>query len=233
MTLTTAFTDPEELERVSFERHSARLRTATPGIIDAVHANGTVDVQPAIMQVTTLDGQRSDEPLSVLTGVPTIFAYYAQTLGLSITLPMRPGDEGLLIVADRSIDNWQVASGVQAAAEPVSPRHHNLTDALFLPGAVSEPNAIAAVSSEAIEIRNRDASTCVSVSDSRIVLQVGGSTITVTDGAITLSAGGSTVALGDAVSIQATSLTHNAKNIGDTHAHADVTPGDGQTGAPV
>lgn len=111
MTLTTANTASEELERIAFDRQTARLRTATPGIITAVHPNGTVDVQPAIMQVTTLDGVRSDEPLSVLTGVPTIFTYYAQTLGLSITLPMQAGDEGLLIVADRSIDNWQVAGG--------------------------------------------------------------------------------------------------------------------------
>ena len=86
MTLTTANTAPEELERIAFDRQTARLRTATPGIITAVHPNGTVDVQPAIMQVTTLDGVRSDEPLSVLTGVPTIFTYYAQTLGLSIIL---------------------------------------------------------------------------------------------------------------------------------------------------
>lgn len=233
MTLTTANTAPEELERISFDRQSARLRTATPGIIAAVHANGTVDVQPAIMQVTTLDGERSDEPLSVLSGVPTIFAYYAQTLGLSITLPMQPGDEGLLIVADRSIDNWQVASGVQAAAEPVSPRHHNLTDALFLPGAISEPNAITGVSGDAIQIRNRGGTTNVSVRESEIVLQVGSSTITVSDGSIVLSAGGSSITLGAVVEVQSDGLTHNGKNIGDTHAHGNVTPGEGQTGAPV
>lgn len=80
MTLTTANTAPEELERIAFDRQTARLRTATPGIITAVHPNGTVDVQPAIMQVTTLDGVRTDEPLSVITGVPTIFTYYTQTL---------------------------------------------------------------------------------------------------------------------------------------------------------
>ena len=233
MTLATANTAPEELERIAFDRQSARLRTATPGILTAVHSNGTVDVQPAIMQVTTLDGVRSDEPLSVVTGVPTIFSYYAQTLGLSITLPMQAGDEGLLIVADRSIDHWQVASGVQAAAEPVSPRHHNLTDALFVPGAVSEPNAIANVSNDAIQIRNRDASTCVSLREDEIVLQVGSSTITVVDGLITLSAGGSTITLGDAVGIRSSTLTHNGKDIGDTHAHSGVTRGQDPTGTPL
>lgn len=233
MTLTTANTAPEELERIAFDRQTARLRTATPGIITAVHPNGTVDLQPAIMQVTTLDGVRSDEPLSVLTGVPTIFTYYTQTLGLSITLPMQAGDEGLLIVADRSIDNWQVAGGVQAAAEPVSPRHHNLTDALFVPGAISEPNAIAGVSADAIQIRNRDASTSLSLRESEIMLQVGSSTITVMDGVISLNAGGSTITLGSSVEIQSGGLSHNGKNIGDNHAHGNVTPGQGQTGVPV
>lgn len=233
MTLTTANTAPEELERIMFDRQSARLRTAIPGIVVGVHPNGTVDVQPAIMQRTTLDGQRSDEPLSVVSGVPTIFAYYAQTLGLSITLPLQAGDEGLLIVADRSIDNWQVAGGVQAAAEPVSPRHHNLTDALFLPGATSEPKAITSVSADAIQIRNADGTTSVSLREREVVLQVGSSTITVAKEAITLSAGGSTITLGATLALQSTVLTHNGKNIGDTHAHGDVTPGQGQTGVPV
>lgn len=233
MTLTTSNTGPQELERIAFDRQAAHLRTATPGIICAVHANGTVDVQPVIMQVTTLDGVRSDEPLSVLTGVPTVFTYYAQTLGMSITLPLQPGDEGLLIVADRSIDNWQVASGVQAVAEPVSPRHHNLTDALFIPGAISEPHAIAAVSTDAIQIRNRAATTSVSVRESEIVLQVGATAITVTDESITLKAGSTSITLGSAVEIQSSGLTHNGTSISDSHAHSGVTPGQGQSGAPV
>ncbi|WAT31821.1 Gp138 family membrane-puncturing spike protein [Pseudomonas sp. GXZC] len=233
MTLTTATTAPEERERIAFDRQSAHLRTATPGIVVAVHANGTVDVQPAIMQVTTLDGKRSDEALSVVSGVPTIFAYYAQTLGLSITLPIQAGDEGLLIVADRSIDNWQVAGGVQAAAEPVSPRHHNLTDGLFLPGAISEPKAISSVSADAIQIRNADGTTCVSVREREVVLQVGSAMLSVAEDTITLSAGGSTLTLGGAIELQSPALTHNGKHIGDTHAHGNVTPGQGQTGAPV
>jgi len=116
---------------------------------------------------------------------------------------------------------------VQAAAEPVSPRHHNLTDALFVPGAISEPNAIAGVSADAIQIRNRDASTSLSLRESEIVLQVGSSTIAVVDGLISLSAGGSAITLGGA------GLSHNGKNIGDSHAHGNVTPGQGQTGVPV
>ena len=233
MTLTTANTAPEELERIAFDRQTAHLRTAIPGIIAAVHPNGTVDVQPAIMQAITLEGERTDEPLSVLTGVPTIFSYYAKTLGLSITLPMQAGDEGLLIVADRSIDNWQVASGVQAAAEPVSPRHHNLTDALFLPGAISEPNAITNVSKDAIQIRSRDASTCVSVSADSVELKVGSSVLKVSGTAITLSASGSSFTLGEKIVMEGGELTHNEKNIGDTHAHMGVTPGQGQSGGPV
>ena len=122
---------------------------------------------------------------------------------------------------------------MQAAAEPVSPRHHNLTDALFVPGAISEPNAIAGVSADAIQIRNRDASTSLSLRESEIMLQVGSSTITVMDGVISLNAGGSTITLGSSVEIQSGGLSHNGKNIGDTHTHSGVTRGQDPTGAPL
>ena len=59
------------------------------------------------------------------------------------------------------------------------------------------------------------------------MLQVGSSTITVMDGVISLAAGGSTITLDGA------GLSHNGKNIGDNHAHGNVTPGQGQTGVPV
>ena len=65
------------------------------------------------------------------------------------------------------------------------------------------------------------------------MLQVGSSTITVTDGVISLNAGGSTITLGSSVEIQSGGLSHNGKNIGDNHAHGNVTPGQGQTGVPV
>lgn len=232
MTLTTAHTAEIEQARVAFDRQSAGLRTALPGIVQAVHANGTLDVQPAILQVITLDGVRRDVPLSVLSGVPTIFAYYAQTLGLSITLPLAPGDEGLLIVADRSIDYWQVASGLQSPSEPVSPRHHNLLDALFLPGAISEPKAIANVLNDGIQLRNRDASTHITLNEDRVLLQVGSSTLSLEDGAITLTAGGSTLRLAGDVQVQSSGLSHNGITVGDSHVHGGVTPGNGQTGPP-
>lgn len=232
MTLTTANTAESEQARIAFDRQSAGLRTAMPGIVQAVHANGTLDVQPAILQVTTLNGVRRDVPLSVLSGVPTIFAYYAQSLGLSITLPLAPGDEGLLIVADRSIDYWQVAGGVQAPVEPVSPRHHNLLDALFLPGAISEPKAISAVADDAIQLRNRDASTHITLGEDRVLLQVGSSILSVVEDFITLTAGGSTLRIGSAVEVQSSGLSHNGIHVGDSHAHGGVTPGNGQTGPP-
>lgn len=53
--------------------------------------------------------------------------------------------------------------------------------------------------------------------------------VSITSGgqAITIDAGGGGIALTSAT------LTHNGKNIGDTHEHSGVVPGGGDTGPPV
>ena len=58
---------------------------------------------------------------------------------------------------------------------------------------------------------------------SRIVLEAGGATITLEGGKVTIA--------GD-VQINGATLKHNAKNVGDTHTHRDVTPGPSNTGVP-
>src|SRR5690554_578689 len=48
-----------------------------------------------------------------------------------------------------------------------------------------------------------------------------------------VSSGGVTINAAGAVAINSPSLTHNGKNIGDTHAHSGVQSGPSNTGAPV
>lgn len=51
-------------------------------------------------------------------------------------------------------------------------------------------------------------------------------------GDLTLSAAG-TVKVQGVTTVTGSSLTHNGKNVGSTHAHSGVVPGGGNTGAPV
>lgn len=54
--------------------------------------------------------------------------------GYSIKLPIAVGDTGYLIFSDRSLDAWLAGGG--GIVDPQDARHHDLTDAIFVPGLV-------------------------------------------------------------------------------------------------
>ena len=60
---------------------------------------------------------------------------------------------------------------------------------------------------------------------------VGSSTLTITDGVVTLES--AEINLKGAVKIEGASVTHNGKNIGDTHIHGGVMAGPATTGVPA
>lgn len=68
--------------------------------------------------------------------------------------------------------------------------------------------------------------------DGTAVLHVAGA-LRVEAQTILLKAGGVTVTIGaGGVAIEGGTVTHNGKNIGDTHVHTNVEPGGGLSGAP-
>jgi hypothetical protein len=70
-------------------------------------------------------------------GVPVLFAGGASW---SIVGPLAEGDPGLLVICDRSTDEWRATGG--ATVEPQDPRRHNLTDGIFIPGLRSPAAAL-------------------------------------------------------------------------------------------
>jgi hypothetical protein len=82
-------------------------------------------------------------------------------------------------------------------------RKLDMQDALFIPGFRSKPNALASFANDGIRLRNEDASAYIWLTST-----------------------------GD-VEIVSNTLTHNGKNIGDTHTHSGVTSGGQASGPPV
>ncbi len=168
-------------------------RTALPGIIKKVtlknNALVSVDVQPVIQQfVASEDGQsNTTQSLPIIPGVPVVFPY-AQKLGLSLTLPIAIGDDCLLVFADRSIDLWQENGGIQAPIESTTPRTHDLTDAICIPGIINNITAIADYKTDAIEIRNKDRSFYIRLNDTIIEYKTTNATFTMDASSITLNA---------------------------------------------
>ncbi|EPK6164443.1 Gp138 family membrane-puncturing spike protein [Providencia stuartii] len=148
--------------------------------------------------------------------------------GFCITVPVREGDEGLVIFAERCIDGWYV-SGKQS--QPLDHRFHDLSDAFFLPQGSSQPNKIPNYSSDSLSLQTDDGSTFIRMQSGKIMIKgdiehQGNYQLT----GNALIKGNHSVN-GNSESSGGT-LKHNGKNIGDTHTHSGVQTGGGNTGGP-
>ncbi|AIN64438.1 TPA: Gp138 family membrane-puncturing spike protein [Providencia stuartii] len=148
--------------------------------------------------------------------------------GFCVTVPVREGDEGLVIFAERCIDGWYV-SGKQS--QPLDHRFHDLSDAFFLPQGSSQPNKIPNYSSDSLSLQTDDGSTFIRMQSGKIMIKgdiehQGNYQLT----GNALIKGNHSVN-GNSESSGGT-LKHNGKNIGDTHTHSGVQTGGGNTGGP-
>lgn len=175
MILTTDSDDAEAL-RVLIDRILMGVHTTQPGIVKALKASGDLlvcDIQPAIRQKETKNGVVEDVNAALLENVPLVLPY-AQNLGLSVTLPIGINDEVMVHFAERSLDVWQEFGGIQSVEEKTVPRHHDLSDAIAVPGIISKPYTIQEYSTDSIEIRNEDATVAVEVGQDSLNLRDGG-----------------------------------------------------------
>lgn len=75
--------------------------------------------------------EQGDTELPVITGVPVQWPSAAGGSSF-LHLPLAKGDPGMAIFCERSIDAWLQGQGQIVA--PDDPRHHHLSDAVFVPG---------------------------------------------------------------------------------------------------
>ncbi|HEJ7869716.1 TPA: phage baseplate assembly protein V [Serratia marcescens] len=231
----------------------SNLRVAQPGIIQSFDPGDetrapTCVVQPAVKGYESDDaGEKASLSLPLLVDVPVIFPRGG---GVTLTFPVKAGDECLLVFSDRCIDFWWQSGGVQ---EPVDGRMHDLSDAFAIVGLQSCARKIANISTSAAQLRTDDGAAFIE-------LDPGSHAVTVTTpGKLTASAQGGTeinspeIVLNGNVTINgnlsqgmgdgggtATMLgpvnVTNDVNAGgislQTHKHGGVETGGGQTGGP-
>lgn len=185
----------------------ARLWTALPGIVDSFDADRLVcNVQTTIL-INARDPQGNIQALRIptLLDCPVVFPSGG---GVSLTFPLQVGDEVLVIFASRCIDSWWQLSGVQGQAVM---RMHDLSDGFVIPGPRSQPNKYTASTTE-VQLRTDDGTTLIGINPTTKAMRL-------------VAPGG--------IAITSPTLTHNGKNIGDTHVHSGVTIGVNNSGAPV
>ncbi len=92
------------------------------------HSLQKADVKPLLKKRYKSTGETE---LPVVTSVPVQWPAAANKTAY-LHLPLKPGDIGMLIFCERSIDAW--LSGTGQIVVPSDPRHHNLSDGIFIPG---------------------------------------------------------------------------------------------------
>jgi len=86
--------------------------------------------------------------LPILVDVPIVLP---SVQGFHITMPIKKGDEVMVMFADRCIDAWFANGGIQKQSEH---RVHHIADGVAIIGINSKPNVITNYDSENMTIRN-------------------------------------------------------------------------------
>ena len=116
--------------RSAIDARLVDVHTSIPGRIEAYDpATQTADVRPQFKRVMRrADGTRVAEDLPVIPCVPV---QWPRGGGFAMTMPLRPGDFGTIILNEYSIDRWR-SQGQQV--DPADERRHGLSGAIFVPG---------------------------------------------------------------------------------------------------
>lgn len=153
------FSLPATIQK-GIEERLKDLHTAMPGIIESFDpVNQIASVQPAIQRVfiTREENKTILTPsnLPILINVPVQFPRGG---GFSLTMPVKKGDECLLIFSERPIDDWHSSGQVK---RPSARRFHHLSDATALVGISSVPNKIPNYDPNNMELKKDDGSVSI------------------------------------------------------------------------
>lgn len=167
-TLTSRLGNPTDHLTALQKAIMSNLRVAMPGVIasfDSVKQTASVDVtiydrvMPGLPGgISTYSPVTGDVKIPTLLDVPVVIP---QGGGFALTIPIKIGDECLVVFSDMCINEWFDAGGINNVQQVL--RRHDLSDAICIPGPSSQPNVIMAYQTSALEMRTKAGDVKVSV----------------------------------------------------------------------
>lgn len=128
------------------------LRCASPAYLveDIDPTTQTCTVQIAIQERTrTLLGPKWVSIVPIIK-VPVVMPRGG---GYAVTLPLKKGDEGLLVFCDTCFDLWWTRGAVAGPQQQLEVHRHDVHDCGFQPGMWSQPNVLSNYSTSSIQVR--------------------------------------------------------------------------------
>lgn len=210
--------DSEETLRIAFDGRLSKVWTSIPCKVISINwAEMTISAQPMIQGVVEDEsGNTTYVNLPILGDVPIIFQSAG---GFTITLPIKIGDECLIMLASRCIDAWWQSGTISV---PMESRMHDLSDGFALIGPKSLPNVISNISQTGLQIRKDDGTSYIEMANDGKIKLVSSLEIDVTGN---MKVTGTISATGDVIGNSATVPIHLT-----THTHTSATPGNPTSG---
>lgn len=196
------------------KRAQSNVYTALPAKVLSFNGH-TVSCQVMINRVNA-NGQEITIP--PLVDVPAQFPHAG---GFCITVPIKAGDEGLVVFSSRCIDGWYASGG---QSKPLDNRINDLSDGFFIVGCNSVPNKIPDFYNDGASMQTDDGSTYIRLTEGTIYIKGN----IEQEGNFNQS-GGNTNSTG---TIKAEDVKTNRGVDLNTHVHTDVQSGGSTTGAP-
>lgn len=177
MLISELINDRTQLFKNLEEKIKQKIRVASPAIISEVnYEKQTLKAQITIREY--INGKYIDIP--ELLDVPFFIlggGYY------SVTMPIKKGDECLIIFGDSCIDSWWQNGDVQ---NPIDSRRHDLSDGFAIVGFKSQKNKLENYSDEAFQIQQND-EIPFEINDNSIIIKKDETKIIIEEDNITIS----------------------------------------------
>ncbi len=154
---------PETATDRQIQQNQLNLHTALPAKVvnfDATKQTVTLAVQ---IKMQLADGSGAEIP--PLVDVPVSFPRGG---GFAVTFPLQAGDEGIAVFSERCIDGWWQNGSTSL---PLDFRLHDLSDAMFIPGVCSVPNAIKGFFNGGLSMQTLDGATYIRIENGAIQIK--------------------------------------------------------------
>ena len=205
-----------DVARATAQSAISKIWTALPAIVQSVDfEKQTISAQPAIQGVQTLqEGGTQNVNLPLLVDVPIC---YPKCADFALTLPLKAGDEVLIIFAARCIDSWWQSGGASNA--PAENRICDLSDGFAVLAPTSQPKRLSNVSASNVQLRNTagdvfieiDPAGKVQVKANEFVANIAGNATWNVGGNFSIAAGGSVSVQGADITEQGATITLNGE----------------------
>lgn len=162
-----------------------------------------------LVQMQGSNGEKVDR-----ANVSSVRVYQFGNAAFSMSLPIKPGDKGWIMAADRDISTFQ--QDIDQPNTPNTRRMRSFSDGLFIPDSMGMGD-VPAPESDRVVIGAVSGGTILSFDANGFYITVGGVSVTITAAGVHFEGG---------------TVTHGAKNIGNTHTHGGITVGGQHTAVP-